>query len=114
MKKRLFALMLVLGLPQFWGVSAISTVYAQDKVLWIDVRSEAEWNAGHLKNAVLIPYDEISKSIGEFAKNRRQPINLYCRSGRRAEIALKTLEQMGFTNVQNRGSFDVLRSQGMD
>ncbi len=90
------------------GVSS-SVAQAQDKVVWIDVRTEAEWNQGHLKNAILIPYDEITKKIHTVVKTKRQPVNLYCRSGRRAEIARKALEQMGYINVQNRGSFEMLR-----
>ncbi len=85
------------------------TVRAQDKVVWIDVRSEGEWNKGHLKNAVLIPYDKIYMKIHAVAKNKRQPINLYSDFGRRAEIAQKTLEQMGYINVQNRGGYQQLR-----
>ncbi len=82
---------------------------AQDKAVWIDVRTKQEWNRGHLKNAVLIPYNEITTKIQTVVKSRRQPINLYCRSGRRAEIARKALEQMGFINVQNRGEYEQLR-----
>ncbi len=93
----------------FLGLITPHILVAQDKTIWIDVRTEEEWNKGHLENAVLIPYDVITKKIGEFVKNKRQPINLYCRSGRRAEIARKALEQMGYFNVQNRGNYEQLR-----
>ncbi len=82
---------------------------AQDKAVWIDVRTQSEWDRGHLKNAVLIPYDVVTKKIQTVVKSKRQPINLYCRSGRRAEIARKALEQMGYINVQNRGEYKELR-----
>ncbi len=95
--------LIVLGLTSpFVGV-------AQDKAVWIDVRTQSEWDRGHLKNAVLIPYDVVTKKIQAVVKSKRQPINLYCRSGRRAEIARKALEQMGYINVQNRGSYEQLR-----
>ncbi len=92
----------------FIGSVSLSVARAQDKVVWIDVRTEAEWNQGHLKNAILIPYDKITRKIHTVVKNKRQPVNLYCRSGRRAEIARKALEQMGYINVQNRGSYEQL------
>ncbi|MBS9777275.1 MAG: rhodanese-like domain-containing protein [Gammaproteobacteria bacterium] len=86
----------------------------QHKQVWIDVRTQAEWNAGHLKNAILIPYDEIVQKIGNHVTNKKQPINLYCRSGRRAEIALRTLEKLGYKNVQNRGGLNDLRQQKIE
>ncbi len=93
----------------FIGGVSLSIAQAQDKVVWIDVRTQPEWDQGHLKNAVLIPYNEITRKIHTVVKTKRQPINLYCRSGRRAEIARKALEQMGYINVQNRGSYEILR-----
>lgn len=86
---------------------------AQEKPLWIDVRSPQEFNAGHLQDAVLIPYNQIAKKIAAVEPNKRRRINLYCRSGRRAQIALQTLEQLGYISVQNRGSFTELKAQGI-
>lgn len=109
MKKIIIALYLAVFSPVMIGGFYPFAAVAQDKPVWIDVRTEQEWNAGHLSNAVLIPYDEITMKIQTVVKNKRQPINLYCRSGRRAEIALKALEQMGYTNIQNRGRYEQLR-----
>lgn len=110
-KKLVIALYLSIASPMVMIHLLPTTAVAQEAPLWIDVRTPVEWNAGHLPNAILIPYDQISRKIGQYTQNKRQPINLYCRSGRRAEIALKTLEQMGFINVQNRGSYELLRDQ---
>ncbi len=81
--------------------------------MWIDVRTQAEFDAGHVSKAVLVPYNQISDKIQSVAPNKKQLINLYCRSGRRAEIALRTLEQLGYTNVQNLGGFELLKAQGI-
>lgn len=101
-------LLLILGLV----ISGTTLVNGQVKPLWIDVRTQAEYDQGHLAGAVLIPYNVISKKIAEVAESKNQPINLYCRSGRRAEIALHTLEQLGYTNIQNLGSYDQLKKAG--
>ncbi|MDP8039987.1 MULTISPECIES: rhodanese-like domain-containing protein [Pasteurellaceae] len=82
---------------------------AQEKAVWVDVRTPYEWDKGHLKNAVLIPYNEIATKIQTVVKDRKQLINLYCGSGRRAEVARETLVRMGYTNVQNRGRYEQLR-----
>lgn len=111
MKSVALSLMLVIFTPI---LTLSNCAFAQEKALWIDVRTQQEFDAGHLKDAVLIPYNEIARKITAVETDKRRPINLYCRSGRRAEIALRTLEQLGYISVQNLGSFDKLKAQGVD
>lgn len=114
MKKLLFALYLAVIAPMIAPTFSGSVAVAQsNEPVWIDVRTPAEFNAGHIESAILIPYNEISAKIQSVVPNKKQRINLYCRSGRRAEIALMTLEQLGYTNVQNMGSFEELKAQGI-
>jgi phage shock protein E len=79
--------------------------------LIIDVRSQAEWDAGHLDGAVLIPHTEIAGRIGEVAPDKARPIALYCRSARRAGLAKDVLDGMGYTRVENVGSLDDARKR---
>ena len=78
------------------------------KGIWIDVRSAEEFNSGHLQNAVNIPHDQIIERIKSVSSDKNAPINLYCRSGRRAEVALNELKKAGYTNVTNHGGYDDL------
>jgi len=87
------------------SAKAASAQPAKAKGVWIDVRSEEEFKSGHLQGAVNIPHDQIGQQIAAHVPNKNTPINLYCRSGRRAEAAKQVLESMGYTNVQNRGSY---------
>jgi phage shock protein E len=75
-------------------------------LLLIDVRTQAEWNKGHLKGAILIPYDRIREKIGNVVINKSQRIYLYCRTGRRSQIAKETLNKMGYKDVVNLGSLE--------
>lgn len=75
----------------------------------IDVRTEQEYNAGHLKNSINIPYGEIKDTIGEHVHDKNEKIIVYCRSGRRSDIAKKTLDEMGYTNVINAGAYEKLK-----
>ena len=61
----------------------------------LDVRSEEEYRKGHYKNAINIPYTKISN----LNINKNSKILIYCRSGRRAKIALDKLKSYGFTNL---------------
>jgi len=74
--------------------------------LIIDVRTEGEWNNGHLKGAVLIPYNQIGEKIGAVVRDKSQKIYLYCRTGRRVQVAKETLNKLGYQDVVNLGSIE--------
>lgn len=78
--------------------------------VWIDVRSPEEFRAGHLPGALNITPQEIAAKITAVAPDKNRPVHLYCRSGRRAELARQTLLQMGYRHVVNHGAYqDLLR-----
>ena len=83
------------------------TAFAQDKakVYWIDVRTLEEWNMGHLKEAVHIPYEKIGKEIAKVTTDKNADIRVYCKVGGRAGIAKKTLEKLGYKKVTNAGGY---------
>lgn len=83
------------------------------KGVWIDVRSAEEFNAGHLQDAVNIPHDQILARIQAVSPDKNAPVNLYCRSGRRAETALNELKNAGYTNVTNHGGYEDLVKKGL-
>ena len=68
----------------------------------IDVRTEAEWNTGHLEGALHIEWQEILKISSDIKKD--EEIFLYCRSGNRSGKATKILIQAGYVNAKNAGS----------
>ena len=77
------------------------------------MRSAEEFNAGHLQDAVNIPHDKIVEGVKALGSAKDEPINLYCRSGRRAEIALTELKNAGYTNVTNHGGYEDLVKKGL-
>lgn len=85
---------------------AWETIFAGAPV--IDVRTEEEFQQGHLPDAVNIPYDQIASRVGELPADRSRPVVLYCRTGRRSGIAKQTLEGLGFTHAINAGGYDAL------
>ena len=80
--------------------------------LLVDVRSPQEFRDGHLKDAINIPYKVIGEHIGLHVKNKDETIIVYCRSGRRSSIAKGSLENIGYTNVLDAGSYQVLKEHG--
>jgi phage shock protein E len=103
MKKIIFFL-LAAGMAM--GSASPSFSADGDKPLIIDVRTDAEWNEGHVEGAILIPYELIGDRIGRVAKDKSMRIYVYCRSGRRSQIAKETLEKLRYTNVVNLGPLE--------
>lgn len=86
-----------------------STIIISDNSTVIDVRTEQEYRAGHLKDALHLPYDTIQQTISAHEPDKNAEIILYCRSGRRSGIAKKTLDAMGYRNVINAGAYKKLK-----
>ena len=68
-------------------------------LLLLDVRTPAEYAAGHVPGAVNIPYDQVASRLGEIPKDK--DVVLYCHSGRRAGLAAEALEANGYTRLQH-------------
>lgn len=69
----------------------------------LDVRTEAEYDSGHIPNAILLPVDEIEAGNLELISDKNQVILVYCRSGNRSSIASRALIEEGYTNVYDFG-----------
>ena len=70
----------------------------------VDVRTPGEFADGHVKGSVNIPLDRIPGQLAAF-KGKKNVI-VFCRSGNRSSQAKSILEQNGFTNVVNGGTWD--------
>ena len=88
------------------GAPAVKTSFDG---LVVDVRSQQEWDDGHLDYATHIPVDKVTDEIAKHAKSKEQPIYLHCRSGGRAGRAKRALEKLGYTNVKNLGGLEDAR-----
>lgn len=70
----------------------------------VDVRTPAEFADGHVQGSVNIPLDKVPYELPKF--KGRKNIVVFCRSGARSGQAKAILEQHGFINVVNGGSWD--------
>ena len=82
---------------------AAKEILAVSKALVLDVRTENEWNLGHLSSAKHIEWQDIAEKIRKERVKKTQRIYVYCGSGKRAEKAKNALEDLGYTNVINAG-----------
>jgi phage shock protein E len=70
-------------------------------LLVLDVRTPEEYASGHVPGARNIPYDRIEESLPSLESARQQDVVVYCRSGRRAAVAIAALEKAGFEHVRH-------------
>lgn len=69
-----------------------------ENFLLLDVRESEEFENGHIKNALLIPWHSVSEKIHGIKADRR--IIVYCRTGPRAIKAARILKEKGYKNIE--------------
>lgn len=74
-----------------------------DDIIILDVRTKEEYYTGHIKDAILLPYDVIMDKAKQKLPDKSATILIYCRSGRRSKIAAEDLVSLGYTNVYEFG-----------
>lgn len=87
------------------------SIVANAEPIWIDVRSAAEHQADHIPGDLRITHSEITTALPQLFPDRDTEIRLYCRSGRRADVAIQALQEAGYRNVSNAGSIESARQE---
>lgn len=75
----------------------------KDGAYLVDVRTPSEFASGSVTGAVNIPLDKVPMEISKF--KGKENIVVFCRSGNRSGQAKTILEQNGFQNVINGGTW---------
>ena len=78
-----------------------SKLFTNETAVIVDVRTQAEWDAGHIPGAVHIPLSEVKGRLDEFKAFEGQEIVMQCRSGKRSAAAGKILLAAGYEDVSN-------------
>ena len=69
----------------------------------LDVRTQEEYDEGHIPGAIVISHEEIEEKAEDVLTDKDQLILVYCRSGRRSKIAAEALAELGYTNIKEFG-----------
>ncbi|MCC5949555.1 MAG: rhodanese-like domain-containing protein [Nitriliruptoraceae bacterium] len=92
---------------------AATLLETRDDVVLVDVRTPAEYDAGHLAGAALVDVQasDFDARISEF--DRDATIVLYCRSGNRSAVAAARMVELGFVDLIDAGAYDALAAAGV-
>lgn len=81
----------------------------------IDVRTLAEYNAGHIKNAKQSDYYQTQAfTIYIESLDKQGKYLLYCRTGQRSLLVMQMMRDMGFVNVSDlAGGYNAWTAAGL-
>ena len=103
-------------------MALLKKLQASEDLLLIDVREHAEYEAGHIAGARLVPRGILeaaadpsySKHLPELSSARDRQVVLYCATGGRSAMGAAVLQMMGFRNVLNLdGGYTRWADEGM-
>jgi rhodanese-related sulfurtransferase len=108
----LIAIVVASGLMLIWpeiqnfsgGSKTVSTLEAtqlinQRHALVLDLRRAQDFELGHLPDARHIPVDELATKAQELSRFKSRPVILVTTGNGPNSLAIKTLQQQGFTDV---------------
>jgi len=72
---------------------------AKERFVLIDVRTEKEFESGHIEGAVWVPRGKLEFELPKLYSDPEVQLVLYCRSGARSALAVKALSYVGYKNV---------------
>ncbi len=81
----------------------VKAMMDKEDVVLVDVRSAAEYNSGHIKDAVLLPLAQVGTKAEQVLGSKDKTIIVYCQSGGRSRVASSVLQRQGYQNVYDLG-----------
>jgi len=85
------------------AADAKARIDSGDELIILDVRTQEEFDAGHIANAILVPNETIIDKQPDLLPDLNAEILVYCRSGNRSAQAANKLIAIGYTNVVDFG-----------
>ena len=105
MKRIYLALILLMSFDalsaELWSVAQLQKAISKSdhKPVLLDVRTQSEYNDGHIQDAINIPHDQILKEPQLVSAYKDSQGVVFCRSGVRAGKVIEMLEGLGFKEI---------------
>ena len=82
---------------------AAALMESEANYIVLDVRTQAEYDQGHIPGAICVPNETIGTGGIPQLPDKEQLILVYCRSGNRSQQAARKLADSGYTNIVEFG-----------
>ncbi len=105
MKKIYIAFALIFSLnsisAELWTVIELKESISKmdHELVLLDVRTQAEYDSGHILNAINISHEQILEDPELLAEYKDSQMVVFCRSGVRAGKVIQLLESIGFEDI---------------
>ncbi|MDC0223377.1 rhodanese-like domain-containing protein [Gammaproteobacteria bacterium] len=105
MKRIYLALILLMSFDalsaELWSVAQLQKAISKSdhKPVLLDVRTQSEYNDGHIQDAINIPHDQLLKEPQLLSAYKDSQMVVFCRSGVRAGKVIEMLEGLGFKEI---------------
>ena len=100
------------------GIEFVGNAYVQERkalnpdLIVIDVRTEREYDLGHIPDAVWIPRGKVEFEIAENVRDADTEMIVYCKTGSRAALVKKALDAQGYQSVVAHDGFETWAQAG--
>lgn len=84
-----------------------------DKAILLDVRDSKDYSAGHIVDALNIPFAKLADRAVELDKHRSKTIVVIDKMGQQAGATCKTLKEKGFDVVRMQGGMSEWSHQNL-
>ena len=116
----LFAVLLVLLIVtemrkggQSLSSRGLTALVNSDKGVVLDVRGQKEFSAGHIVDALHIPYDKVTARIAELEKHKARTIVVVDAAGQHAGTIARELQKAGYTAAKLSGGIATWRADNL-
>src|SRR5215207_4377216 len=101
------------------NVAGLAERLKDEEVILLDVRDEAEWQAGHVEGSLHVPYQQLRDEVPEEIRSNAyggKPLAVACSGGIRSSIAASLLKRAGIKNLEHvvDGGVPDLQSEGVE
>tara|TARA_R100001224_G_scaffold64822_1_gene38850 strand:+ start:173 stop:688 length:516 start_codon:yes stop_codon:yes gene_type:complete len=100
------------------GIEFVGNTYVQERktenpdLILIDVRTEDEYELGHIPDAIWIPRGRVEFEVAEKVRDAETEIIVYCKTGSRAALVKKALDAQGYQSVVAHEGFETWAQAG--
>ncbi|MGB1883026.1 MAG: rhodanese-like domain-containing protein [Gammaproteobacteria bacterium] len=86
----------------------------RDNAVVVDIRPAAEFEQGHIIEAINIPQSELDDGLKKLRKHESQPILVCCSTGTSSGAAVRTLRTTGFDGAKSiKGGISSWRQENL-
>jgi rhodanese-related sulfurtransferase len=75
----------------------------RENAVILDIRDNKDFKAGHIVDAINIPFSNLDKRVEELEKYKQQPIIIVCKMGQHAGAVGSKLKALEFVEVRRLG-----------